>query len=129
MTTTKKKPAVKKPAAKKRPATKKAQAARTEKSGQSKVFEWRGLKFDLPPKLPGVFLWDVQVLIEAGGNAKFTDVLNIISALVGEDRIPEIRGKIAEDEVPMEDLVEVVEGLMEGLIGVYGLEMGESSAS
>lgn len=113
----------------KKPAAKKATAARAEKSGQPKTFEWRGLKFDLPAELPGVFLWDVQVLQEAGENAQFTALLNVIGSLIGQDRLPEIRQKIADDQVSMEDLPDVVDDLMWGLVGVYGLEPGESTAS
>lgn len=130
---TAKKPAARKPAARKaparKPAAKKATAARTEKSGQPKVFEWRGLKFDLPAELPGVFLWDIEVLQDAGEAAKFRDILNVISSLVGEEHIPAIRAQIATDNVPMAELGDVIAELMWGLVGVYGLEEGESSAS
>lgn len=88
-----------------------AKAARMEAMGEPKVLVFGGETFELPPEL----LLEHADIFVAG------DPKSIITALVGEARIE----RFMEHKPSLED----VKVLAEGLKGLYGIEVPESSAS
>jgi hypothetical protein len=107
------------------PKSSKAKAARAEKAPEPKSFEWRGLTLTLPKTLPGTLLFDLASL--ESGNLGAT--IAVLHSLLGAEQVATVRQKVAEDEIPFEDVFEEVDALLHGVIDVYGVAPGESSAS
>ena len=93
----------------------KAAAARAEKKPEAKTVEWRGLTLTLPSVLPGTLYFDFAELQEDS---------NDVGAQV---RL--VRAKIAEDEIPFDQMDDVLVDLFNVAFDAYGIGMGESSAS
>lgn len=111
-----------KASAKKAAAPKKVAAARAEKKAEAKVVDFRGLKLQLPAKLPGTILFDLADL-ESGNDLRGT--MEFIKSLVGTGQYQAIRNKVAEDDIPLDEVDGVLLGLMESILDTSGLAQGE----
>jgi hypothetical protein len=111
-----------KASAKKAAAPKKAAAARAEKNAEAKVVDFRGLKLHLPAKLPGTLLFDLADL-ESGNDLRGT--MEFIKSLVGAGQYQAIRNKVAEDDIPLDEVDGVLLKLLEDILESSGLSQGE----
>jgi hypothetical protein len=100
----------------------KGAAARAEVAGE-KTFEYEGLKLTLPAEFPTEVLFD---MVEVESANTFVDQmivsLRILRSIVGQDQFIEIRNVLGRDVTKTLDL-------MERVLELYGLTMGESAAS
>lgn len=104
-------------------ARKKAAAARSEKKkDEAKTVDFRGLTLHLPAKLPGTILFDLADL-ESGNDLRGT--MQFIKSLVGAGQYQAIRNKIEEDNVPLDDVSDVLLKLLEDVLESSGLGQGE----
>jgi hypothetical protein len=104
-----------------------AEAAQAEATGTPKTYEWRGLTFDLPAKLPGVLAFDFAALEEAEN--EFGPVVRFVQSLLGDENTRLVRAKVAEDEIPFDEIAGELLGLINGVFAVYGMAEGDSDAS
>lgn len=108
-------------------AKEKAKAAVAETNGKPKEIEWRGLTFALPERLPGTLLFDYENLQTNTGALKF------ISSIIGADQFAQVRAKVEEDGLDLEETEKAVidseDSLFALVARVYGTAPGESEAS
>ena len=88
-----------------------ARAARSETLGEQHVLKFGGTEFHLP----------VEVPLEFANHAVKGNILEALQSLLGENQFP----VFMESNPSMKD----VEELMNGMAELYGMEVGESSAS
>lgn len=108
--------------AKKAAPSKKGAAARAEKKNQPKTVDFRGLTLTLPATLPGTLIFDLADL-ESGNGLRGT--MELIKSLVGPDQYQAIRNKVADDEIPLDEVEGVLEGMLEDVFESSGLSQGE----
>lgn len=107
----------------------KGAAARAEKNGHDKTYDWRGLKLDLPPKLSGSLIFDMAEL-EDEDSANIAPIMRLLESLLGgPDKKALIREKIIEDKIDFDEVTGELMGLIEGIFELYGSKPGESKAS
>lgn len=103
-------------------ARKKAAVARSQKKDAAKTVDFRGLTLHLPAKLPGTILFDLADL-EAGRDLSGT--MEFIKSLVGAGQYQAIRSKIGEDNIPLDEVEDVLLKLLESVLEASGLGSGE----
>jgi len=103
-------------------ASSKGAAARAEKKPEPKVVDFRGLELRLPAKLPGTILFDLADL-ESGNDLRGT--MEFIKSLIGEGQYEAVRHKVAEDQIPLEEVDSVLLKLLEDILEASGLSQGE----
>lgn len=109
------------PARRRKPAAARAEAAPAEDGRKTYTFE--GIELSLAAEIPPEILFDVIESEASEGSAnEYLVNLRILRTLVGPDQFMTIRHRIGGD-------ADKVWALMDGVLGEYGLTMGESSAS
>lgn len=105
-------------------------AARREANGSGtvKTKSWRGLVLTLPNDLPGTFAFDLEE-IEFSGVSPTAAALHAIRLLVGDEQFALIRKKVTDDGIPMSEMGDELKELAEGIMAVFGSDLGESEAS
>lgn len=103
------------------------EAARGEKNDTPKTIDFRGLTLTLPPVLPGTLYFDFAEL-EDNQSSPAAQV-RLLRSLVGDDQVVAIREKIAADNVPFDEVDEVVLGLFNDIVASFGVAEGDSEAS
>jgi hypothetical protein len=103
-------------------ARKKAEVARSEKKDEAKQVDFRGLTLHLPAKLPGTILFDLADL-EAGRDLSGT--MEFIKSLVGAGQYQAIRNKVGEENIPLDEVDDVLLKLLEDILETSGLGSGE----
>lgn len=112
----------KKPARKAAPD--KGAAARAERKAEAPVVEFRGLKLTLPPKISGTLLWDFNDLF-SGNERSLGGFVGLLGSLVGEEQNLEIRNKVREDGLDLDETLEALEDLLEKIFEASGVSLGE----
>lgn len=112
-------------------ASRKGAAARAEKDAKPKPksHKWKGLKLETPPDLPGTLMFDIAALQNFGDDVPIGPLVDLLETLVGPVQLRQIRAKVTEDQIPFEDMPELTLGLLNDLLGPYGLNLGEVEAS
>jgi hypothetical protein len=105
----------------KKAAPKKGAASRAKKD-QAKTVDFRGLTLALPAKLPGTILFDIAE-VEAGRDLK--GILDFLRSLVGDGQFEAVKAKVAEDDIPFPDVIDVIEGLVGEIMEASGVNLGE----
>lgn len=109
--------------------TSKAAAARAEKNGHNKTYDWRGLTFELPAKLPGTLMFDMAEF-EDEDSGNLAAIFRVLSSLLGgDDQLRRVRAKVEEDNIGFDEVDGVLMELMQGVFAKYGGTLGESQAS
>lgn len=104
----------------------KGAAATGEVDGTPKTVDWRGITFTLPPVLPGELIFDFAEIEDAEGTGP---LVRLLKSMLGDEQVAQIRGKIAEDHVPLSEVGEALSELMSLVFDAYGVSAGESPAS
>lgn len=109
----------------KAPARKKAGAARaeTKKPPAAKTFAWRGIQLKLPDRLPATVAFDLADL-ETSEEA-LTPLFRFITGLIGSDQLARVRTKVAEDNDSLDDLPDILSGIVSSILDEYGMSVGE----
>jgi hypothetical protein len=105
---------------------KRGAAARSEAKKEPKTVDFRGLGFKLPEELPGALVFDWADVVESDDSAS---LVRLLRTLLGDDQVQQIRDKVTDDKVPLNDMLGVLGELVADIIGAYGMSTGESSAS
>lgn len=108
----------------KKAAPKKGAAARAEKTKETKTVEFRGLKLELPEKIPGTFLWDFNDLL-SGDERSLSGFIGLLESLVGFEQSRAVKAKVKEDDLGIEETLEAIEGLLADVFETQGLSLGE----
>lgn len=115
----------------KAPKRKAAKAAAAEAKPEAKSFDWRGLKLEVPDEMRGELMFAFYDLEEQQRNeeGRVGPMLSLVKSLVGPQQFQEIREKVRTEKLTMEQTDEEIGVLLDGLLGQYGMGLGESSAS
>lgn len=97
------------------------EAARSE--GRKKVLDFRGLKLKLPAKAPGSIVFDFAQLEE--GQNMIAPVVGLIRTMLGEEQLEQVKAKIGADDVSLDDMPDVLMGLVNDILDKYGLTAGK----
>lgn len=108
-------------------ARKKAAAAAAERDAQDRTIDFRGQTLTLPAVLPGTLYFDLGEL--ADDEADIGTQVRLLTSLLGEDQVRLVRRKVADDEIPLDDMAQVLSDLFEDAFSAYGMGAGEPSAS
>lgn len=99
-------------------AANRAAAARAEKNQPKKV-TFRGIELGVVPEQPKTLNWDI-----AAAKTDF-EFLQLVQSLV----LPEDHAKVREGIEAAKDIDKFYEDLLVAVVGAYGADEGESSAS
>lgn len=113
----------KKAAARKAAGGSKPAAAQRERKGKEATVDFQGLKIKVPSKLPGTLLFDIADL-EMGRDLRGT--MEFVKSLLGEDQYRAVREKISELSMGLDETMEALVELLEGVLDKGGLSLGES---
>lgn len=108
-------------------APRKGAAAVAETNGHARTIDFRGTTLTLPKVLPGTLYFDLAELEDNGGD--LSTQVRLLDSLIGTDQVKVVRAKIAEDRVPLDDMVQVISDLFDSAFAAYDVTPGESSAS
>ncbi len=101
----------------------KAATAKAEKQPKAKKLTFGGLKLTLPPELPETILFDFTE-IEAAGDSPMP-LFRMLRSILGPEQFVQLRNAIDSKNIEAGKL----DGLVEAILGKYGVSTGESSAS
>lgn len=99
-------------------AASKAAAVRADRKAK-KTITWKGIKFDLPDRMPKALLFDF-IDIEAEGNDP-APVFRMLRSLVGPSQFVKFRNAVEQEEAEPDDVFELVRKILKK----YGVGAGE----
>lgn len=106
-------------------AASKGAAARAETKPKAKQFKWRGLTLKLPAELPLEMMFDIAELEASDQNPM--PIFRLLRSMLGPEQFTDCRNRIAE--VSDKNGKDPLAGLVEGVLGQYGVTLGNSEAS
>ncbi len=114
-----------KPAAKKASPSKKGEAARAEKKADENLtYDFRGLKLDLPKKLPLSVAFKYRRIMKDRDGSQFA-FLDLLEGVIGADQYELVEQKLDEEGLTIETDAEVLTDLIDGVMEALGTSPGE----
>ncbi len=105
---------------------KKGAAARAEKNPEAEkpTYDFRGLKLELPKKLPLSIAMKYRSIMKDRDGSQFA-FLDLLEGVIGRDQYELVERKLDEDGLTLDDDAEVLTDLIDGVMEALGSSPGE----